>query len=128
MKTEMKTDRTIAWVAYLFLVRCMRRTALLIAAAFCFLLSSACERARKPHLPRYEMTYYDRNHDGIVDFEFHHAPGWADADWGFVDSDYNAEYDILFGPGTYPPIKVHVPVPGGVPITKKLPKELQGFK
>ena len=106
----------------------MRRTASFIATGACLFLSSACERARGPHLPRYEVTYYDRNHDGIADLEFHHAPGWADADWGLVDSDYNAEYDILFGPGYFPSTKVHVPVPGGVRITKELPKELQGFK
>ncbi|HEY2567898.1 MAG TPA: hypothetical protein VGI25_01125 [Candidatus Udaeobacter sp.] len=49
-------------------------------------------------------------------------------DWGFADSDYNADYDMLFGPGYAPPTKVHVPVPGGVHITKELPKELQHFK
>jgi hypothetical protein len=92
----------------------MRRTASFIATGACLFLSSACERARGPHLPRYEVTYYDRNHDGIADLEFHHAPGWADADWGFVDSDYNAEYDILFGPGYFPSTKVHVPVLVGV--------------
>ena len=69
--------------------------ALLLTA--CLLLSSACKRARRSEHPRYVITYYDRNHDGIVDLEFHHAPGWGDADWGFIDSDYNTSYDILFG-------------------------------
>jgi hypothetical protein len=106
----------------------MRDAALLVAAGVCLFLSSACERDRRSHCPRYEVTYYDRNHDGIVDLEWHRAPGWADADWGFVDSDYNAEYDILFGPGFFPATKVHVPVACDVRITKELPKELQSFK
>src|SRR5437867_4406734 len=76
-----------------FSLDAMRRTASFIVTGACLFLSSACDRARGPHLPRYEVTYYDRNHDGIADLEFHHAPGWADADWGFVDSDYKAEYD-----------------------------------
>jgi hypothetical protein len=104
----------------------MRSATLLISTGACLLLIAACQRTRGQH-PRYDVTYYDRNHDGIVDLEFHHASGWADADWGFADSDYNAEYDILFGPGFFPSTKVHVPVPGGVPITKRLPKELEGF-
>jgi hypothetical protein len=105
----------------------LRCIAVSIALTACVFFASACRRSHQPHLPRYVVTYYDRNHDGIVDLEFHHAPGWGDADWGFIDSDYDAEYDILFGPGFSKPTKVHVPVPGGVPITKELPEELRSM-
>jgi hypothetical protein len=63
-------------------------------------------------------TYYDRNHDGRVDFEFHDLGG-GDLDWALADRDYDGFYDIRlrygYGLGIDP---VHVPVAEGVKITK----------
>ena len=96
-----------------------------LGSAYVMLLISGCRRAAKIELPRYVIIYYDRNQDGVVDLELHHAPGWTDSDWGLVDNDYNASYDGLFVNGAVGKCyQVEVPVPGGVPITKEVPKEL----
>src|SRR5438045_5434572 len=64
-------------------------------------------------------TYYDRNYDGRVDFEFHDNGG-GDSDWALSDTDFDAFYDrwLRYGilMGSY---RVHMPVPVGVPISKK---------
>jgi hypothetical protein len=72
--------------------------------------------------PRYVITYYDRNHDGEVDLEIHQADA-TDSDWGLIDTDFKGSYDSLWVNGvqgrSYP---VHVPIPGGVSITKEVPQ------
>jgi len=41
------------------------------------------------------VTYYDRNHDGIVDYEVHTlGRGMADADWALVDTKFRGRYDL----------------------------------
>ena len=40
-----------------------------------------------------QILYYDRNGDGNVDFEEHHYPGAADADWILFDDDYDGKYE-----------------------------------
>ena len=40
-----------------------------------------------------KITYYDRNHDGRVDYEFHDF-GCCDRNWARVDTDFNGRYDI----------------------------------
>jgi hypothetical protein len=63
-------------------------------------------------------TYYDRNHDGRVDFEFHDLGG-GDLDWALADRDYDGIYDIRFRYGFVLGIdRVHIPVPKSVKITK----------
>ncbi len=73
--------------------------------------------------PRYIITYYDRNHDGQVDLEIHKADA-TDSDWGLTDTNFSGYYNMLWVHGvqarSYP---VQVPIPGGVSITKELPKE-----
>jgi hypothetical protein len=63
-------------------------------------------------------TYYDRNHDGRVDFEFHDLGG-GDMDWALADRDYDGFYDIRLRYGYVLGIdRVHMPVPKDVKITK----------
>ena len=73
--------------------------------------------------PRYRITYYDRNHDGEVDFEIHQADA-TDSDWGLTDTDFKGFYDELWVNGvagrSYP---VQVPIPGGVTIAKEVPQK-----
>ena len=74
-------------------------------------------------LIHYEVTYYDRNNDGIVDFEFHHAPNAWDADWSLADTQFHGRYDLKidhspFG-GKHP---VDLPVPRRVQITRGEPQ------
>jgi len=79
----------------------------------------ACATDSPPQLDQGKVTYYDRNHDGRVDFEFHDTGG-GDTDWAVADRDYDGYYDILlwygiFGAAIY---KHHRPVPTGVKIMK----------
>jgi len=63
-------------------------------------------------------TYYDRNHDGRVDFEFHDLGG-GDMDWALADRDYDDFYDIRVRYGYGLGIdRVHIPVAKDVKITK----------
>jgi hypothetical protein len=72
-----------------------------------------------PQLDWGRVTYYDRNHDGRVDFEFHDTGG-GDTDWALADRDYDGQYDILlwYGIAGAAIYKVHRPIPSGVKITK----------
>jgi|SRR6266487_1799279 hypothetical protein len=72
------------------------------------------------------VTYYDLNHDGVVDFELHDDPGYAHARWGLIDTHFDGRYDVLqvFAPGgkRFP---VEVPVQhNGIHISKDLPKDI----
>jgi hypothetical protein len=66
----------------------------------------------------YVITYYDRNHDGVVDFELHHLPGGADADWALSDTKFRGRYDLRIAWSfTLVREKVDMPVPKDVKIT-----------
>jgi hypothetical protein len=95
------------------LVRPMRRP--FLAAVTIALASCAHDTfVRGPGV----TTYYDRNHDGSVDFEFHDLGG-GDMDWALADRDYDGFYDIRLRYGIVLGIdRVHIPVPKGVKITK----------
>ncbi len=63
-------------------------------------------------------TYYDRNHDGRVDFEFHDLGG-GDMDWALADRDYDGFYDIRLRYGIVLGIdRIRISVPQRVTITK----------
>jgi hypothetical protein len=85
-------------------------------------LFSACAPSAAPPTPPYVTTYYDRNRDGVVDFELHRAPGWADADWSYCDVDFDTRYDfkIRYSAGV---VRKHVSlnVPRDVPLTPGKP-------
>jgi hypothetical protein len=68
---------------------------------------------------RWVTTYYDRNHDGVVDFEMHTlGSGHADADWALVDTRFRGRYDLRITFGFVPEKKrVNVLVPKDVKIT-----------
>ena len=87
----------------------------LVAVAIAALISCAQDTfVRDPG----KTTYYDRNHDGRVDFEFHDLGG-GDLDWALADRDYDRFYDIRLRYGLVLGIdKVHIPVTTGVKITK----------
>jgi hypothetical protein len=67
---------------------------------------------------RYVTTYYDRNHDGVVDFELHNVPGAADAAWALSDTKFRGHYDVRLKFGyVFQREKVNLPVPKNVKIT-----------
>jgi hypothetical protein len=71
---------------------------------------------------RYVTTYYDRNHDGIVDFELHRLPGGADTDWALSDTHFSGHYNLRIRWGyVLEKTKVNVPIPKNVPITSGEP-------
>jgi hypothetical protein len=71
---------------------------------------------------RYVTTYYDRNHDGIVDFELHDIPGAADAAWALSDTKFRGRYDVRLKFGyAFEREHANLPVPEHVKITSGKP-------
>ena len=71
---------------------------------------------------RYVVTYYDRNRDGVVDFELHDIPGAADAAWALSDTKFHGRYDVRLKFGyAFERERVDIPVPKHVKITKGKP-------
>jgi hypothetical protein len=71
---------------------------------------------------RYVVTYYDRNHDGVVDFELHDIPGAADAAWAFSDTRFVGRYDVRLKFGyAFERESVSIPVPKRAKITPRKP-------
>ena len=84
-----------------------------------FLLASCASTPHStPELARWEITYYDRDHDGRVDFELHRPPGTADSAWAFSDTHFQGRYEVKL---TYSYVtlreRVDLPVPTNVKIT-----------
>jgi hypothetical protein len=62
------------------------------------------------------VAYYDRNNDGVADFELH-MPGCDDCDWALVDEDFNGRYELHVLRGyTLAETAVDAPVPRAVPL------------
>jgi hypothetical protein len=88
-----------------------------------FLLASCASTPHNtPEIARWEITYYDRDHDGRVDFELHRLPGAAESAWAFSDTHFRGRYDVKL---TYSYVilreRVDMPVPRNVPITRGEP-------
>jgi len=67
------------------------------------------------------VTYYDRNHDGIVDYEFHNF-GCCDRNWGLIDTDFNGRYDLKLRWGySFERMPVDAPVPSDVHVSSDAP-------
>jgi hypothetical protein len=83
---------------------------------------SQSESTRRDIDRQYVVKYYDRNHDGIVDLEFHDIPGAMDAAWALVDTTFSGRYDleIHWGIGVTRK-RVSIPVPRNVSITRGRP-------
>ena len=55
----------------------------------------SCASHDTPTPEHWVVTYYDRNHDGIVDFELHTlGSGHADADWALSDTKFRGRYNL----------------------------------
>ena len=103
----------------LILVRLMRPWTLIL-----LLLLAGCASTphNTPELARWVITYYDRDHDGRVDFELHRLPGTDDNAWAFSDTHFRGRYNVKI---TYSYAilreRVDLPVPRNVPITRGKP-------
>jgi hypothetical protein len=75
-----------------------------------------------PQQDREVTTYYDRNHDGVVDFELHETPGVADAGWALSDTKFDGRYDVRLKFGyVFSRERIDKAVPKNVSITKGKP-------
>jgi hypothetical protein len=103
------------------MVRSLRRF-LVLCVLFCGCASNSDETARAELEKRYVVAYYDRNHGGRVDFEFHHLPDAADADWAYCDTKFRGRYDLKIK-RSYPIVteRVDLPIPARVKITPGKP-------
>ncbi len=89
---------------------------------------AGCHPTQQAEMPRFEIAYYDRNHDGIVDMELHHAPGWSHGHWWLVDPDFNGCYDSLQVDALgAEPVRVLIPVPGHVRMSKSIPERFRSL-
>ena len=64
------------------------------------------------------ITFYDRNGDGVVDFELHHHLRSDDTDYAFCDTQFRGRYDLKINYNPFnSPEPIDRPVPTGVKIT-----------
>ena len=74
------------------------------------------------------VTYYDRNGDGVVDYELHSlGSGHADADWALIDTSFKGHYDVRVHWGyVFEKTRVNLPVAKNVKITPGKPPKAYG--
>jgi hypothetical protein len=74
----------------------MCRVGLVALAGFLVGCAPTVVVPRQP--PEEHVTYYDRNHDGLVDYELHvYGSGHFDQDWALVDTKFRGRYDLRVG-------------------------------
>jgi hypothetical protein len=102
----------------------MRHISVLLSATMLAACASSDTAEQISKLKKSEVvTYYDRNHDGVVDFELHDFPGLADAAWAFSDTKFRGRYNIRLTFGyAFERESVDIPVPKNVKITPGKPK------
>ncbi len=92
-----------------------------ILASLVALLAS-CAVPGNPPENRSVTTYYDRDNDGVVDYELHRVPGTGYWTWALVDTKGTGRYDRRMKLA-YPFDSecVDLPVPRNVKITPGMP-------
>jgi hypothetical protein len=92
----------------------------IVASLISFLATCAIPAASPEH--HSVVTYYDRNRDGIADYELHQVPGTTYWTWAYVDSKFTGGYDVRlklaypFGSDA-----VNIPVPRHVKLIPGMP-------
>ena len=93
-----------------------------IVSLLAALLTSCAAPMSALERDRYVVTYYDRNHDGIVDFELHRLPGTADSTWALSDTKFRGLYDVRLKFGyAFERESVSIPVPKNVKLAPGKP-------
>ena len=68
------------------------------------------------------VTYYDRDRDGIADYELHHVRKTTYLSFVLIDSKYSGRYDVRMSLAyPYNSERVNLPVPRHVKITPGMP-------
>ena len=90
-------------------------TATALVLAICSIAHSSAE-------DRDVVTYYDRNRDGIADYELHQVPGTTYWTWALIDSKFTGRYDVRLKLA-YPfdRERVNLPVPRHVKVISGMP-------
>ena len=71
-----------------------------------------------------QVTYYDRNHDGHVDYEFHDY-GCCDRNWALIDTDFDGRYDLRARWGySFEKSPIDAAIATGVPMSLEEPEDL----
>jgi hypothetical protein len=88
-----------------------------------FIILASCASNDRSGPENWVVTSYDRNGDGIVDYELHTlGTGHADADWALIDTKFSGHYDLRVHWGyVFEKKKVDMPVPKNVKITPGKP-------
>jgi hypothetical protein len=98
------------------------RLVLFLSVIFVASCASSDQTTLRDVKKRYVTTYYDRNHDGIVDFELQDIPGAADAAWALSGTKFRGRYDVGLKLGyAFERERVDLPVPKNVRITPGKP-------
>ena len=95
---------------------------------FAVLLASCASRDTAPP-ENWTVRFYDRNGDGMVDYELHTlGSGHADADWALIDTKFRGRYDLCIHWGyVLEKRSVDLPVPKDVKITPGNPPKSYGI-
>jgi hypothetical protein len=93
--------------------------------SLCILLLVSCTVARSSPEDHSVITYYDRNKDGVVDYELHQVPGTMHWPWALIDSRFTGRYDRKIKLA-YPfdSDSVDLPVPRKVKFTRGMPPDI----
>jgi hypothetical protein len=94
------------------------RYAVLLLAVLLASCASSNQSTSRGIKEQYVTTYYDRNHDGGVDFELHDILGAADAAWALSDTEFRGRHDVRVKFGyAFERGRVDLPVPKNVKVT-----------
>ena len=92
-----------------------------ILASLAALLASCAVLGNTPE-NRSVTTYYDRNKDGVADYELHQVPGTAYWTWALVDTKFTGRYDVRMKLAyPYDSERVNIPVPRNVKVIPGMP-------
>jgi hypothetical protein len=101
----------------------MSRATFAVTAVLFFAGCASETKRYSPLALNYHVFYYDRNHDGVVDYFLvtdHNSQ--ADPDWALVDTKFRGRYDLLIHFGhVIKKERVDIPVDKDVKITPGKP-------
>lgn len=91
---------------------------------------TSCESLPKSLADVPSVSYYDKNGDGVVDYELHHPMKPGEPDWALEDQNFDGyyDYDILYGKTIVIKEPVHIPVPRNIHFTRPSGQKSKGAR